>query len=144
MAKQKKVRVHSKAKSAKRRFRKVRPVIKEKPILKNEVVQKNQSDVITPVVQNVAKESEKKNEVTSKTDKSENSNALEVAVVLSNTLVPHHDEKAIQLALMHTKDLDVAKIFFNGDWIDYYHRSEIDRNPLRIFMAKEISIMHSE
>lgn len=77
-----------------------------------------------------------------KNDKTE-SPSLEAAVVLSNFRVPHHDEKAIKLVLMHIKDMDPAKIIFNSDIIDYYHRSDIDRNPLRIFTAKEISSLRS-
>ena len=69
---------------------------------------------------------------------------IEVALVISNSRAPHQDDKAIQLVLMHSKDLGLTKIFFNGDMIDYFNRSEIDRNPLRIFMAKEIASMKSE
>lgn len=69
---------------------------------------------------------------------------IEIALVISNTRAPHQDDKAIQLTLMHSKDLKPLKIFFNGDMIDYFNRSEIDRNPLRIFTAKDIASMQSE
>lgn len=69
---------------------------------------------------------------------------IEVALVISNTRVPHQDDKAVQLTLMHSKDLNPSKIFFNGDMIDYFNRSDIDRNPLRIFTVKEIASMQSE
>jgi len=69
---------------------------------------------------------------------------IEIALVISNTRAPHQDDKAIQLILMHSKDLDPAKIVFNGDMIDYFNRSDIDRNPLRIFTAKDVAGMQSE
>ena len=69
---------------------------------------------------------------------------IEVALVISNSRAPHQDDKAIQLVLMHSKDLGLTKIFFNGDMIDYFNRSDIDRNPLRIFTAKDIATMKSE
>ena len=69
---------------------------------------------------------------------------IEIALVVSNTRAPHQDDRAIKLILMHSKDLNPSKIFFNGDMIDYFNRSEIDRNPLRIFTAREIATMQSE
>src|SRR3989344_1430528 len=45
---------------------------------------------------------------------------------------------------MHSKDLDPSRIFFNGDMVDYFNRSDIDRNPLRIFTVKDIASMQSE
>jgi len=77
-------------------------------------------------------------------EKPDTTKDIEIALVISNMRVPHQDDKAIQLVLMHSKDLDPAKIFFNGDMIDYFNRSEIDRNPLRIFTGKDISAMQSE
>ncbi len=67
-----------------------------------------------------------------------------IALVISNPRAPHQDDKAIQLCLMHSKDLDLETIIFNGDMIDYYNRSDIDRNPLRSFTVKEMSVMRSE
>lgn len=69
---------------------------------------------------------------------------IEIAVVLSNLRVPHHDEKAIQLCLMHTKDLNVGTVIFNGDEIDFHRRSDIDRNPMRIFSDKEMLILRQQ
>ncbi len=76
--------------------------------------------------------------------KLEGSPMLDIAVVLSNTLMLHHDEKAIELCLMHTKDLNPNTIIFNGDILDFYRRSEIDRNPLRIFSDREVLAMRKE
>jgi len=68
-----------------------------------------------------------------------------VTLVISNTRAPHQDDKAIQLCLMHSKNLkNLETIIFNGDMVDYYHRSDIDRNPLRVFTNKEISAMSLE
>lgn len=140
MMKRKKVRIHKRPRQIKNgKLQKVEPVVEIKPAVKDEATAKTQSAVVArPIeagIQSVAQEP---------VQKAPNKTSLEVAVVLSNFRVPHHDEKAIQLGLMHIKDLDVARIFFNGDIIDYYHRSEIDRNPLRIFAVREISIIRSE
>lgn len=82
--------------------------------------------------------------VDAKIVQTENGSALDIAVVLSNMRTLHHDEKAIELCLMHTKDLNPDSIIFNGDIIDFHRRSEIDRNPLRIFNDREILAMRRE
>src|SRR3989344_1348956 len=76
--------------------------------------------------------------------KTPNPAPLEAVLVLSNTRVPHHDERALELVLMHVKDLKPAKIVFNGDIIDFHRRSEIDRNPVRIFNDVEMQAMRRE
>ncbi|MBI2064530.1 MAG: metallophosphoesterase [Candidatus Yanofskybacteria bacterium] len=94
-----------------------------------------------PVAVVASNETPKSSQV--KTITTSTSKDIEVALVIGNTRVPHQDDKAIQLTLMHSKDLGPSKIFFSGDMIDYFNRSDIDRNPLRIFTQKEIAAMQS-
>ncbi|MDO8557667.1 MAG: metallophosphoesterase [bacterium] len=62
---------------------------------------------------------------------------IEKGIVVSNIRVPHQDEKALALVIMHAKDLGVDRVFFNGDIWDYFHRSHISRDPLRVFSERE-------
>lgn len=71
-------------------------------------------------------------------------NGMEVVAVLSNLRIPHQDEKALQLCLMHLKDIGINKIIFNGDIIDFFNRSEINRRPLRIFTDREAAAIRKE
>lgn len=129
-----------KGKMIKKADKKIATVVKQ-PLVPVRVAVKNESDdkarVLTLAIEPV------KHEVT-KSDTPLASKDIEVALVISNTRVPHQDNKAIQLTLMHSKDLNPTKIVFNGDMIDYFNRSEIDRNPLRIFSYREIYSMRLE
>lgn len=132
--------VKLKSKRIKKADKKVDLVVKQPLASVHVAVEKKSDDqanipalAIEPAKQGVAK-----------LDTSPESKDIEVSLVISNTRVPHQDDKAIQLILMHSKDLNPAKIVFNGDMIDYFNRSEIDRNSLRIFSSREISSMRLE
>lgn len=148
MKKRKKTRVCRKSEPVKINPVQNKSAPEVKPGSAGVVISKKETDVIVQTARSFARDSVQKNEDIKKNASvsTKNVSSLEMAVVLSNLRVPNHDEKAIQLALMHIKDLGVAKIkvIFNGDIIDYFHRSDIDRNQLRIFTAREISAMHSE
>ena len=113
-------------------------------VAKKRVRTTDKKEASLPAVQITAQTTEQKAEAIAKPDPKNSVTALEVAIVLSNLRIPHHDEKAIQLCLMHVKDLNVDKIILNGDILDFHRRSDINRNPLRMLNDKEMMAMRRE
>lgn len=63
--------------------------------------------------------------------------SLKLALIIPDTHVPYHDERAYQLMLNVAKDLELDEIVILGDFADFYAVSSHGKHPLLMHTLKE-------